>query len=128
MEGKVGLPEGRGQGWLGGRNTLVVMDGARGFGDDLRVGMLKEFGQQGGFLAGEGQRREDGVGTGTRLRHREELRGILRAGQAAYETVAEPGHPQVSFGIAEESVEGNLAAEFAERDAGLGADTRVGLA
>ena len=47
VEGEVGLPEGRGQSGLGGRNAFIVVDGAGGFRDDLGIGVRKKFGKQG---------------------------------------------------------------------------------
>ena len=47
VEGEVGLPEGRGQRLLGGRNTFVIMNGTGRFSDDLGIGVRKEFRHQG---------------------------------------------------------------------------------
>ena len=43
------------------------MNRASGFGDDLGVGMLEEFAEQRGFLAGEGQCSEYGLSAGLLL-------------------------------------------------------------
>ena len=67
MERQVNLSEGFGQGTGGGRNAFVIVNRASGFGDDLGVGMLEEFAEQRGFLAGERERGEDGLGVGLLL-------------------------------------------------------------
>ena len=101
------------------------MNGPSGFVDDIWIGVLKKFSEQGRLLPNERQCRESGLGAGFSVSGGEQGFGGLRSGESADQAMTKPRQLEVSICVLKESVERDFSAQLTQGKAGLDAHTEI---